>query len=58
MTLEMRIICEKCEHPLRVDDDACICANERAFCPDCATEMNHIHPDYGGELVMRPKKKF
>ncbi|MCH7819801.1 MAG: DUF1272 domain-containing protein [Candidatus Marinimicrobia bacterium] len=41
-----------------MDDDTCICANKCAFCPDCATEMNHIRPYYGGELVMRPKKKF
>jgi hypothetical protein len=54
--LEMRDVCEKCESSLTVDADARICSFECTFCPACATAMNEVCPNCGGELVARPRR--
>ncbi|HZS45426.1 MAG TPA: DUF1272 domain-containing protein [Blastocatellia bacterium] len=57
MSLEMKQQCEKCGTNLQPMDDACICSYECTFCMHCATEMNNICPNCGGELVRRPKRQ-
>lgn len=57
MSLEMRDKCEKCESGLAHDSDAYICVFECTFCPPCTTKMDHICPNCGNELVLRPKRK-
>jgi hypothetical protein len=54
--LEMRAKCERCEAELAVDAAAVICSYECTFCPTCATEMNSVCPNCGGELVTRPRR--
>jgi hypothetical protein len=56
MALEMRDTCERCETHLAVDSEAFICSHECTFCPACATDMNAICPNCGGELVRRPRR--
>lgn len=56
MTLEMRERCERCEAPLATSDEAMICSYECTFCPACATEMEDVCPNCGGELVRRPRR--
>jgi hypothetical protein len=57
MALEMRDHCEKCGLALAADGAARICSYECTVCPDCATAMNEICPNCGGELVARPRRK-
>jgi len=57
LALEMRPVCEKCEASLTVDGDATICSYECTFCPTCATAMEHVCPNCGGDLVPRPKRQ-
>ncbi len=55
--LEMREKCEKCETELAAaSPDARICSFECTFCASCASGMNEICPNCGGELVRRPAR--
>lgn len=56
MTLEMRVVCERCGAPLSAEGAAFICSYECTFCPACTTAMKHICPNCGGELVSRPRR--
>ena len=56
MTLEMRENCERCGASLAADGEAVICSFECTFCAACGTEMDHVCPNCGGELVARPKR--
>jgi hypothetical protein len=55
MALEMKKECEKCSRALPDEGEAYICIYECTFCRDCATSMNSICPNCGGELVRRPR---
>ncbi|MBV9617900.1 MAG: DUF1272 domain-containing protein [Verrucomicrobia bacterium] len=55
MALEMKKECEKCGRPLPANGEAFICTYECTFCRDCATLMESICPNCGGELVERPR---
>jgi hypothetical protein len=55
MALEMKKECEKCGQALAADGEAFICIYECTFCHDCATAMESICPNCGGELVQRPR---
>jgi hypothetical protein len=57
MTPELRTECERCGAALAPEGAATICTFECTFCPDCATAMDHICPNCGGELVPRPRRK-
>jgi hypothetical protein len=57
MALELKTECERCQAALAPDGAAAICTFECTFCPDCATAMNHVCPNCGGELVARPRRK-
>lgn len=57
MPLEMRTECEKCHAPLTPDGLARICSYECTFCAACATAMQNICPNCGGELVARPRRR-
>lgn len=54
--LEMREVCERCDTPLGLDDGARICSFECTFCPPCATALEAVCPNCGGELVGRPRR--
>jgi uncharacterized protein len=54
--LEMREQCERCQAGLAAADAATICSYECTFCPACATEMDGVCPNCGGELVARPRR--
>jgi hypothetical protein len=56
MALEMRPVCERCDAALPHDASATICSFECTFCPSCATELKHVCPNCGGELVARPRR--
>jgi hypothetical protein len=56
MALEMRANCERCNGDLATYGEAFICAYECTFCENCAKEMQNVCPNYGGELVKRPKR--
>jgi hypothetical protein len=56
VALEMRGTCERCGDELSVDGAAFICTFECTFCPECATAMQHVCPNCGGELVARPRR--
>jgi hypothetical protein len=57
MALEYKTSCEKCDVPLNMQSEACICSYECTFCESCATIMKCICPNCKGELVKRPKRK-
>jgi hypothetical protein len=57
MALEMKTECERCQTALAPEGAAAICTFECTFCVACATEMNHVCPNCGGELVPRPRRK-
>jgi hypothetical protein len=57
MALELRTECERCGVALAPDGAATICTFECTFCADCATAMDHVCPNCGGELVPRPRRK-
>lgn len=52
----MKSCCEACERALRADGEAYICSFECTFCPECATSMQRICPNCGGELLLRPRR--
>jgi uncharacterized protein len=56
MALEMRSECERCGASLGADGEAYICTYECTFCAACVTELAHICPNCGAELVRRPRK--
>jgi hypothetical protein len=57
MALEMRSACERCGAELAADEPATICSFECTFCTACATELEHVCPNCGGELVARPRRR-
>jgi hypothetical protein len=57
MALEMRAECEKCHAATPATGGAFICTYECTFCEACATSMNNVCPNCGGELVARPRRK-
>jgi uncharacterized protein len=56
MALAMKKECEKCHQALATNGVAMICSYECSFCEECASEMKHICPNCGGELVRRPRR--
>ena len=52
VSLEMRPECERCGSALAEEGVAFICSYECTF---CAAEMDHLCPNCGGELVVRPR---
>jgi uncharacterized protein len=56
VALEMRPVCERCQAGLAADGEAWICSFECTFCTGCATAMDHICPNCGGDLVRRPRR--
>jgi hypothetical protein len=57
MSLEMRGSCERCGTELPPDDErAEICSWECTFCSLCASELGHVCPNCGGELLRRPRR--
>jgi hypothetical protein len=55
--LEMRPACERCDAALAVGStDARICSFECTFCANCASAMDDVCPNCGGELVARPRR--
>ena len=57
MALELRTECERCGTALAPEGEARICTFECTFCPDCAAALDHICPNCGGELVLRPRRR-
>ena len=58
MALELRAACEKCGHGLPPDSaEAHICSYECTWCSACATAMEQVCPNCGGELVRRPRRR-
>lgn len=45
--------CEKCHTALPAQTNAMCCSFQCTFCPDCATGLNHVCPNCGGELSAR-----
>jgi hypothetical protein len=56
VALEMRAVCERCGNALAPDGAARICSFECTFCVDCSESMEHVCPNCGGELVVRPRR--
>ena len=56
MSLELRSECERCGARLRADGEAFICSYECTFCAGCTSELDHLCPNCGGELVRRPRR--
>ena len=56
MALEMRTQCERCSAALAPEGEATICTFECTFCSGCATAMDDVCPNCGGELVRRPRR--
>jgi DNA-binding winged helix-turn-helix (wHTH) protein len=54
--LVMRELCERCDEPLGMRDEARICSYECTFCPACAASVQNVCPNCGGELVARPRR--
>ena len=52
----MRPECERCNAALEDNGVAFICSYECTFCAACASEMENICPNCGGELVARPRR--
>ncbi len=50
----MRPECERCGSALADDGVAFICSFE---CTYCAAGMDHLCPNCGGELVVRPRRR-
>lgn len=57
MDLEMRNTCEKCNKKLQNSFVAYICIHECTFCDKCSENAMYICPNFGGELVKRPRGK-
>ena len=56
--LQLRPSCECCDKPLPPDStEARICSFECTFCATCAAvTLNGTCPNYGGELLPRPRR--
>jgi hypothetical protein len=52
----MRSACERCGVALTPEGLAAICSFECTFCPLCASDLSHVCPNCGGELVPRPRR--
>jgi hypothetical protein len=57
MALELKPACERCGAAVAEDGAAMICTFECTFCPSCASELDHVCPNCGGELVARPRRR-
>jgi hypothetical protein len=55
MSLEMRTGCERCEAAPTDEGLAFKCSYECTFWARCVTALDHLCPNCGGELVVRPK---
>jgi uncharacterized protein len=58
MALEMRTACERCGGSLASEDAAFICSHECTFCAECASAVDRVCPNCGGELVPRPRRRM
>jgi uncharacterized protein len=56
VALELRGECERCGAALAADAEAFICSFECTFCAVCGDALEHVCPNCGGELVMRPRR--
>jgi hypothetical protein len=56
VSLELRSECERCGAGLGPDGEAFICSYECTFCAGCTSELEHVCPNCGGELVRRPRR--
>jgi hypothetical protein len=56
MALELRKSCERCTAALEHGSVAFICSYECTFCANCASELDGVCPNCGGELVRRPRR--
>ncbi len=55
--LTMKPGCEHCDRDLPADQPgAWICTFECTWCEDCATALNGVCPNCGGNLVARPQR--
>lgn len=54
--LDMKQHCEQCNADVAIDGEAFICSYECTFCFVCTTQMKHVCPNCGGELVKRPTR--
>lgn len=53
MILEISVGCQRCGTTLVRSGPAFVCGYECSFCEGCATVMNRVCPNCGGELVRR-----
>jgi uncharacterized protein len=56
MALALKEACERCGAGLGHGDVAFICSHECTFCAGCTTQLAHVCPNCGGELVRRPRR--
>jgi uncharacterized protein len=56
MALEMRPVCERCGVAVAPDGEARICSHECTFCGPCTDELGGVCPNFGGELIARPRR--
>jgi hypothetical protein len=56
VALELREVCERCGTALAADGPTAICSYECTFCFGCAEAMEQVCPNWGGELVPRPRR--
>ena len=56
MNLSMKSQCERCGTELRPTGQAHICSFECTFCAECASQLRHLCPNCGGELIRRPRR--
>jgi uncharacterized protein len=56
MALELRTSCERWGAALEHGSAAFICSYECTFCANCASELDGVCPNCGGELVRRPRR--
>jgi uncharacterized protein len=52
----MRTACERCGADLAHDAEAAICSYGCTFCTACASQLERVCPNCGGELVARPRR--
>ena len=56
MSLQMRAGSERCGTILTQGGTALICSYECTLCESCASRMDHVCANCGGELVRRPRR--
>jgi two-component system LytT family sensor kinase len=54
--LSMKSQCERCGTELRPTGQAYICSFECTFCVACVSQLRHLCPNCGGELIRRPSR--